>query len=160
MQSKKTNIAFLTLVFVLSVAAMTYMALTAFNTGQEISGYTYVYSLNQRSAGKVAGVAVERAVVNIDRLTGTTLSTEVSLNETTNVLEALQEAAKTYGLSLDVETSSSFGAYVNGIGDMKGGQDNRYWLYYINTQPGTVAVDKQVVKPGDTIEFKFEQSIF
>src|SRR3989339_554390 len=137
MQSKKTNIAFLTLVFVLSVAAMTYMALTAFNTGQEISGYTYVYSLNQRSAGKVAGVAVERAVVNIDRLTGTTLSTEVSLNETTNVLEA----------------------YVNGIGDMKGGQDNRYWLYYINTQPGTVAVDKQVVKPGDTIEFKFEQSI-
>jgi len=160
MQSKKTTIAFLTLVFVLSVAVMTYLGLAGFKAGQEIDGYTYVFSPNQKTAGKVAGVAVASAVVNIDRLTGTTLSAEVGITETTNVLEALQEAAETYGLSLDVATSSSFGAYINGIGEMKGGQDNRYWLYYVNGQPGTVAVDKQAVRPGDTIEFKFEQSIF
>jgi hypothetical protein len=52
------------------------------------------------------------------------------------------------------------GTLVNAIGDLKGGQDNKYWSFYIDGQAATMAVDRQIVQPGDAIEFKFQTSLF
>lgn len=159
--SRKTNIGLLAFVVTLGVAVMTALGLAGFQADQEIAHLPVVQLTSTRTAaGQVAGVAVETATVSINRGAGTTITTKVSISDNGTVLDALTEAAKVYSLKLDVNTSSSMGAYVNGIGDTTGGQDNKYWIGYINGKSLNVAVDRQTVKPGDKIEFKFEKSIF
>jgi hypothetical protein len=41
---------------------------------------------------------------------------------------------------------------------MVGGTNGKYWMYYIDGQTAPVAVDKQDVQAGVTVEFKFEKS--
>jgi hypothetical protein len=156
--NKKTNIGLLLLVFAIGIGTITSFALAGYKADQEMAGLTYV--LPPTTTGRVAGVAVERAVVNIYRGTNTTLSAQVVVPEDGTVLDALRAAADAYSLTLDIDTSSSYGAFVNGIGDLIGGQDSQYWLYYVNGQSGMVAVDKQIVNSGDKIDFKFEKSTF
>lgn len=160
--NKKTNIGLLLLVFAIGVGTITGFAVAGYKADQEMAGLTYVLPPVTQTApsGQVAGVAVARAVVNIYRGSGTTLSAQVTVAENGTVLDALQAAADAYGLKLDINTSSSLGAYVNGIDQLVGGQDDQYWLYYVNDQAGTAAVDKQVIVPGDKIDFKFEKSTF
>lgn len=50
--------------------------------------------------------------------------------------------------------------FVDAIGEKKGGDENKYWLYYINGKSPSISADKQRIQPGDTIEFKFENSPF
>jgi len=46
------------------------------------------------------------------------------------------------------------------MGDKKGGQEDKYWLFYVNGEMAPVAADKQEVKVGDKVEFRFEASAF
>jgi len=47
--------------------------------------------------------------------------------------------------------------FVDAISTYENGQDNRYWIYYINGETGMVGADKQPVNNGDLIEWKFEK---
>lgn len=111
-------------------------------------------------AGRVAGVEVVKAKVTIARGGNNTVSVDLSVPTGGTVLDALKQATQVYGLVLDTKDYGEMGILVNSIGDLIGGQDNKYWSYYVNSQMATVAVDKQVVLPGDAIEFKFEASPF
>ena len=52
------------------------------------------------------------------------------------------------------------GILVEAIGDEENGQDGKYWLYYVNEEMPMVASDKNEIKAGDKVEFKFEKSTF
>ncbi|MBU3934794.1 DUF4430 domain-containing protein [Patescibacteria group bacterium] len=68
---------------------------------------------------------------------------------------------ETEKLSLNLKTKTyDIGILVEAIGDKENGQDNNYWLYYVNGEMPMVSADKTVLKFGDMVEFKFEKSTF
>jgi len=46
--------------------------------------------------------------------------------------------------------------FVDSIGAYVGGQDGKYWQYYMNGVYASLGADKQIVKNGDIIEWRFE----
>ena len=57
-----------------------------------------------------------------------------------------------------VTKSSSYGEYVDAIGSLKGGQDGKYWSFYIDGKMASVGGDAYVSKGGEKIEWKFEKA--
>lgn len=56
-----------------------------------------------------------------------------------------------------VTKPSSFGEYVDAIGNYKGGQDGKYWSFYVDGKLSAVGADTYVAKGGEKIEWKFEK---
>ena len=62
---------------------------------------------------------------------------------------------------LDIEFQQyDFGVFVEDIGGIKNGEDDKYWLFYVNGEMPMVSADNQTIVSGDKIEFKFELSQF
>lgn len=62
---------------------------------------------------------------------------------------------------LNLETKTyDIGIFIEVIGDKKNGQDGKYWMYYVNGEMPMVSADNMELNPGDSVEFKFEQSSF
>jgi hypothetical protein len=58
---------------------------------------------------------------------------------------------------LEIATKEfSFGVLVDGIDDLQGGTDGKYWIFYVNSIPAKVSADNLVVSPGDEIIWIFE----
>jgi len=69
--------------------------------------------------------------------------------------------SKTEELNLALKTETyDMGVFIEAIGDKENGEDEKYWLYYVNGETPMVAADKKEINPGDKIEFKFEKSPF
>jgi hypothetical protein len=67
-----------------------------------------------------------------------------------NVLEQLTAHAV-------VETKDSqYGAYVDSINGKKGGDDGKYWVFYVDGQMAQVGAEAYTTKGGELIEWKFE----
>ncbi len=101
-------------------------------------------------------------LVMIDNGVGAPRSFELQLeaNSTTTAFDLLQQTAGLAGLEVKSKSYEEMGVFIEAIGDKQNGDDNKYWLYYINGEMPIVAADKQLVMPGDKIEFKFEESTF
>ena len=56
--------------------------------------------------------------------------------------------------NLEVKTYS-FGAMVEAINGLKGGSDNKYWLYFIDGKAATVSADTYHCQDNESIEWKF-----
>lgn len=56
-----------------------------------------------------------------------------------------------------VTKSSSYGDYVDGIGERKGGTDGKYWSFYVDGKMASVGAGAYVSKGGEKIEWKFEK---
>lgn len=78
---------------------------------------------------------------------------------TTTAFDLLKIAAASSNITLKF-TEYEIGVFIEQIGDQKNGDNNKYWLYYIDDQMPMVAADKQLISPSDTISFRFEQSTF
>ncbi|MEK7665053.1 MAG: DUF4430 domain-containing protein [Patescibacteria group bacterium] len=78
----------------------------------------------------------------------------------TTALSLLEDAIEELRSKLRTKTYGDTGAFVELIGDKESGQDGKYWLYYVNGQMPSVAADKQELKPGDKVEFRFEEPKF
>ena len=77
-----------------------------------------------------------------------------------------------FNVNLEVRTFHSLGRYIIGevekevpivseiIGDKENGQDEKYWMYYVNEEMPMVAADKKEIKAEDKVEFRFEKSAF
>lgn len=74
------------------------------------------------------------------------------------VLTALEQAAQEKQLTLDVDKSSSMGAFVKQIGDKANGQDGKFWQYYVNGTQPMIAADRLEVKGGEIILWTFSKS--
>ncbi len=81
-----------------------------------------------------------------------TVSAELSGREGENVFELLERShqvtAKKY----------SFGVLVESIDQVADGKGNKYWIYYVNGQAAKVGADQYNLKPGDTVEWRFEEA--
>ena len=73
--------------------------------------------------------------------------------------DLLKNKAEESGLVLKTKTYD-IGVMIEAIGEKENGQDGKYWLYYVNGEMASVSADKEEIKPGDEIEFKFEKSPF
>jgi len=79
--------------------------------------------------------------------------------ERMTVFDLLKEKTEESDLMLKTKTYD-IGIFIETIGDKENGQDEKYWMYYVNGEMPMVAADKKEIKPGDEIEFKFEKSSF
>lgn len=72
-------------------------------------------------------------------------------------LDLLLQAAKEQSFAVDYE-EQSFGAFIKSI-DGVSNQKSVFWLYYVNGRPAPVAADKQKIRDGDGVEFRFTNAL-
>lgn len=75
------------------------------------------------------------------------------------VLGALKKVAAQQTLQLDVDASSSMGAFVKQIGKQKNGAGQRYWQFWVDGSQPLIAADKLVLKGGETVLWTFRKSV-
>jgi len=95
----------------------------------------------------------------IDNNEGAPKTFEIEFNEGITALDLLKKQAEELNMTLRTKTYD-IGTLIEVIGDKENGQDGKYWMYYVNEELPTVAVDKKEIKSGDKIKFKFEASPF
>lgn len=88
-----------------------------------------------------------------------TFETVLSGEKKMTAFGLLEAGAEELGLPLK-STNYEFGVFLEAIGEVKNGQDGKYWMYYVNGVLPQVAADKTELSPGDKVEFKFETSTF
>jgi len=78
---------------------------------------------------------------------------KMEVGEETTVFDLLKQT----GMTLDY-TEYDIGIFINSIGDVQNNkEEKKNWMYYINGESAKQGVGKQIVKPGDKIEFRFEK---
>lgn len=152
---KRVNLGFITGVLAVMVLAITTLSLVGFSTEQEIDRLSR-QTIITATPGQVAGVAVEEASLLIDRGNNNTLQINFEIIQGMTVYDALRQVSSNYGLELKTTSYDGLGVIVDGIGDLVAGDNDMFWLYYVNGNFGIKAIDNQVVTAGDKIEFKFE----
>lgn len=83
----------------------------------------------------------------------------LEFEEEKTVYDLLEELEKQNKIELGTK-EYDLGILIEAIDGIKNGQDNKYWLYYLNEQMAPVGVSEQKVSNGDKIEFRFEESKF
>ena len=83
----------------------------------------------------------------------------VEFSEGITAFDLLKNKAEELNLDLEIKTYD-IGVLIEAIGDEENGRDGKYWMYYVNGEMPMVASDKNKIKVGDKVEFKFEESIF
>lgn len=73
--------------------------------------------------------------------------------------DLLKEKTEESGLSLETK-SYDIGIFIEKIGEKKNGENEKYWMYYVNGELPMVSSDKYELRSGDKVEFKFEKSDF
>ena len=95
------------------------------------------------------------ATLIVDSATGTPQVFELPVGENTTAMKLLEKSRLDFSAKY-----YDAGAFIESIGELKGGDNNKYWLYYVNDEMPMLAVDQLIVTPGDIIEFKYEESMF
>lgn len=57
-----------------------------------------------------------------------------------------------------VTKSSSYGEYVDAIGERSSGKDGKYWTFYVDGKLASVGAGAYIAKGGEKIEWKFEKA--
>ena len=84
---------------------------------------------------------------------------ETEFKEGMTAFNLLSDETEKLNLTLKFKTYD-MGVFIEAIGDKENGEDGKYWLYYVNGEMPQLAADKQLLNPGDKVEFKFEKSPF
>jgi len=82
------------------------------------------------------------------------LQYEVEIGDKSDAFNILKKAGEINNFSVKY-SDSAFGVFVEQIGDTAN-SDTEFWLYYLNDQAGKVASDRQAVKSGDKVEWRYE----
>ena len=96
------------------------------------------------------------ATAYIDFGNGEILPFEITTKNST-AYGFLLEAANSANLAVKTTYYGEYDSiFVDSIGSYVGGDNNRYWQYYVNGEYATVGPDKMIIKNGDVIEWRFE----
>ena len=90
---------------------------------------------------------------------GTTKNFVLQIDGDKTVYDLLTTLAGQNQIKLETQ-ESSLGILIQAIDGFTNGQDNKYWIYYLNGQMANTGVKDQKVSPEDQIEFKFEANPF
>ncbi len=80
----------------------------------------------------------------------------LDLTASSTVFSVLEDLGNKEGIAITFKTYPEMGVLVESIGGVKGGEDNKYWQYWVNDILGEVAADKKFLKTGDRVEWKFD----
>jgi hypothetical protein len=112
---------------------------------------------------KISQEKVDKKVVLIiddgEELLSKAIEIETEFKERMTAFNLLSDETEKLNLTLKFKTYD-MGVFIEAIGDKENGKDGKYWLYYVNGEMPQLAVDKQLLNPGDKVEFKFEKSPF
>ena len=111
------------------------------------------------SDGKVAGVSVHTATIRISPKMNGVGEYRFEVYDDMTAFNALMDMSRQYDFEVQTQTFD-LGVYVDAIGEYSSGQNNRYWMYYMNNEFALESADNTVVQSDDLIEFKFEESIY
>jgi hypothetical protein len=81
--------------------------------------------------------------------------TDIPIYESETLFKLIERLFSENGLRFEFEEYEGFGKLITQIGDKKGGDENRYWQYWVNNRYAEVGADVYTVKSGDVIEWKF-----
>ncbi len=94
----------------------------------------------------------------IDTGEGSAQKYETEKNQST-AFEVLDQVSKRYNFEIS-STQYETGIFIKSIAAKENGEGNKYWIFYVNGKMAQVSADKQVVKAGDIVEFRFQNSPF
>jgi hypothetical protein len=114
---------------------------------------------NTNKADIVQQTVGEEVVLTIDDGGGSPDTFTTEFKEGMTAFDLLKGQAGKSVLTLKTKSYDT-GIFIEAIGAKENGQDGKYWLYYVNGQMPMVSADKQFLKAGDKVEFKFEKSSF
>ena len=83
---------------------------------------------------------------------------EIDKNQTT-AFDALKEICEKNNIGISGSQYEA-GVFIKSISGKENGQDNKYWIFYVNGEMSQSAADKKMVNAGDIVEFKFQSSPF
>ena len=85
----------------------------------------------------------------------------LKVEATSTAYAVLQQELVRLNLGFETKDYGDMGIVVEKIGDWpNGGLGGSYWMYYLNGQLAPVAANKQEVKAGDIVEWRFEKPNF
>lgn len=113
----------------------------------------------QEEIGIPQDTILQEVVLIIDDGEGSPQSLGAEFQEGLTAFDLLKEKTEELNIVLKTKTYD-IGIFIEAIGDKENGQDDKYWMYYVNNEMPMVAADKKEIKAGDKIEFKFEKSPF
>lgn len=92
-----------------------------------------------------------KATLIVDDGTGSPQEIETEFGEGDTVFDLLKQAG------VDIEyTESNIGIFIDAIGGIFNDEkENKYWMYYVNSEMVKKGVGEQSVEPGDKIEFRY-----
>lgn len=102
----------------------------------------------------------ERTVYIIDKGDVNLLSYQIVPAENSTVFSLLEKLAQRENFEIEYKTYEGMGVFVESIAGLKGGNDNKWWQYWVNGELPQVSADKKEVKSGDKIEWKFAPASF
>lgn len=101
----------------------------------------------------------QKLFLAIDNGNGSPQNFEADFKEGMTAFQLLKNKTDALGIVLETKTYD-YGVFIEKIGDKKNGDDGKYWLYYVDGEMPQVAADKEELRSGDRVEFKFEKSQF
>lgn len=102
----------------------------------------------------------EEVAFVLDDGSGPPQSFDFEVTPTTTAFGLLEMVALILDIEIEATYYGEMGVFIEAIKGKKNGDEGRYWLYYVNGEMPMKAADKQLVKPGDKVEFRFEESPF
>lgn len=136
--------------------------LVVFSLGITVAG---VYFLSQQSS-QLPGKETVKEIISGDFLAkdisytinnGQEIKTyKFDFVASSTVFSMLQALEQKEGIVVSFKIYPEMGVFVESIGNVANGQDNKYWQYWVNDILGEVAADKKFLKAGDKVEWKFD----
>ncbi|MBT7553120.1 DUF4430 domain-containing protein [bacterium] len=83
-----------------------------------------------------------------------------SVEKAENLLTVTENLAAQQGWEIDSEDYDDLGILITQIKDLKNGQNQKYWQYYINEAMPMVSVDNYFPQKNDNIKWIFDKSEF
>lgn len=97
----------------------------------------------------------EKAVLIIDKGESAPLRFEKKAEEGESAFDILEKS----GVEFEY-IEEEMGVLIESIDGKQNGEEEKYWMYYINGEMPMKACNKKTIVPGDKIEFKFQESQF
>ena len=95
-----------------------------------------------------------------DKETPVSLQYPYSVEKAENLLTVTENLAAQQGWEIDSEDYDDLGILITQIKDLKNGQNQKYWQYYINEAMPMVSVDNYFPQKNDNIKWIFDKSEF
>lgn len=84
-------------------------------------------------------------------------SYSVNVKEYTTGYEAMQKLASTTAFTFKATYNSGLGYFIDEINGVPN-TSRTFWIYYVNGKEATVGISMYIMKPGDSINWRYENS--